>query len=39
MVDEENTSKSYSLADFGCGEACLAQYIPHTVHSFDLFAL
>ena len=26
------------IADFGCGEARLAQSVPHTVHSFDLVA-
>ena len=26
------------IADFGCGEAKLAQSVPHTVHSFDLVA-
>ena len=26
------------IADFGCGEARLAQSVPHTVHSFDLIA-
>ena len=26
------------IADFGCGEAQLAQSVPHSVHSFDLVA-
>ena len=26
------------VADFGCGEAQLAQSVPHAVHSFDLVA-
>lgn len=26
------------IADFGCGEAMLANSVPHTVHSFDLVA-
>ncbi len=29
---------SLVIADFGCGEAKLAQSVPHTVHSFDLVA-
>lgn len=29
---------SYVIADFGCGEARLAQSVPNTVHSFDLIA-
>lgn len=29
---------SYVIADFGCGEAKLAQSVPNTVHSFDLVA-
>lgn len=29
---------SHVIADFGCGEAKLAQSVPHTVHSFDLVA-
>lgn len=28
----------FVVADFGCGEAKLAQSVPHTVHSFDLVA-
>ena len=27
-----------AIADFGCGDARLAQSVPHTVHSFDLVA-
>ena len=27
------------MADFGCGDAQLAQSVPHKVHSFDLVAL
>lgn len=27
------------IADFGCGEAKLAQSVPHTVHSFDFVAV
>ena len=30
--------KSSIIADFGCGEAKLAQSVPQTVHSFDLVA-
>ena len=26
------------VADFGCGEAVIAQSVPNTVHSFDLVA-
>ena len=29
---------SFTLADFGCGEARLAQSVPQRVHSFDLVA-
>ena len=29
---------TYVIADFGCGEAKLAQNVPNTVHSFDLVA-
>lgn len=29
---------NFVVADFGCGEARLAQSVPHTVHSFDLVA-
>jgi ribosomal RNA-processing protein 8 len=32
-------SKNLVIADFGCGEAKLAQSLPHKVHSFDLVAL
>ena len=31
--------QSSVIADFGCGEAQLAQTVPHTVHSFDLVAV
>lgn len=31
--------ESYVIADFGCGEARLAQSVPNTVHSFDLVAV
>lgn len=30
--------ESWIVADFGCGEARLAQTIPNHVHSFDLVA-
>jgi ribosomal RNA-processing protein 8 len=36
---KETVPVSFKIADFGCGEARLAQSVPHTVHSFDLFAL
>ncbi|CAG7785537.1 unnamed protein product [Allacma fusca] len=36
---KETVPISSTIADFGCGEARLAQSVPHTVHSFDLFAL
>ena len=29
---------NFVIADFGCGEARLAQSVPHSVHSFDLVA-
>ena len=40
LVIEEVKSlpKETVIADFGCGEARLAQSVPHTVHSFDLLA-
>lgn len=31
--------KSFVISDFGCGEAKLAQSVPHRVHSFDLVAI
>lgn len=31
--------KSHVIADFGCGDARLAQSVPHLVHSFDLVAV
>ena len=32
-------AKNLVVADFGCGEARLAQSVPNKVHSFDLIAL
>jgi len=31
--------KEHVVADFGCGDAKLAQSVPNKVHSFDLVAL
>lgn len=31
--------QSFVISDFGCGEAKLAQSVPHRVHSFDLIAI
>ncbi|KAF5286029.1 hypothetical protein FQA39_LY16471, partial [Lamprigera yunnana] len=35
----QKLSKDYIIADFGCGEAKLAQSVPHKVHSFDFKAI
>lgn len=31
--------ENFVISDFGCGEAKLAQSVPHRVHSFDLVAI
>lgn len=31
--------QNFVISDFGCGEAKLAQSVPHRVHSFDLVAI
>ena len=39
VIEEvKSLPKGTIIADFGCGEARLAQSVPHTVHSFDLVA-
>ena len=38
IVYMQSLPSNTTIADFGCGEARLAQSIPHTVHSFDLVA-
>lgn len=32
-------SSALIVADFGCGEARIANEVPNTVHSFDLVAV
>ncbi|KAJ8678686.1 hypothetical protein QAD02_014473 [Eretmocerus hayati] len=31
--------QNFIIADFGCGEAKIAESVPHTVHSFDLVSV
>ena len=39
MIYLSYRSADLVVADFGCGEAVLAQSVPNIVHSFDLVAL
>lgn len=36
LISVSNRPKSHLIADMGCGEAALAERIPHSVRSFDL---
>jgi ribosomal RNA-processing protein 8 len=38
MILDISRPKSLVLADFGCGDAAIAQSVPNKVYSFDLVA-